>query len=87
MATAGSGDVLSGVILALLARRYNSFDACRLGVYLHGLAGDSAALRVGEETLIASDIVDALPEAFIALKNPPEGNTEESTTLYTCKTQ
>ena len=88
MATAGSGDVLSGVILALLARRYNSFDACRLGVYLHGLAGDIAALRVGEESLIASDIVDALPEAFIALKNPPEGgNTEDSTTLYTCKTQ
>lgn len=87
MATAGSGDVLSGVILALLARRYNSFDACRLGVYLHGLAGDIAASRVGEESLIASDIIRAIPDAFRMLRKASEKDTNLSgQTLYCTQT-
>jgi len=64
MATAGSGDVLTGLLTGLLARGYPTLDACRLGVFLHGLAGDIAAERLGQESLIASDIVDNLPLAF-----------------------
>lgn len=64
MATAGSGDVLTGIILALLAGGYLPFDAARLGVYVHGLSGDVAAIKQGFEALIASDIIDNLGEAF-----------------------
>ncbi len=68
MATAGSGDVLTGILAALLARGYTANEACRLGTYLHGLAGDIACEEKGEESLVASDIIDALPEAFKRLK-------------------
>lgn len=68
MATAGSGDCLTGVILSLLSQKYSPLEACRLGVYLHGLAGDIAAARLGEESLMASDIIKALPEAIRQLK-------------------
>lgn len=64
MATAGSGDVLTGIITALLARGYNTKEASLLGMYLHGLAGDEAAKRLGKESMIASDIIDYLPKAF-----------------------
>ena len=64
MATAGSGDVLTGMITALLARGYNQADACMLGMYLHGLAGDLAAREMGKESLIASDIIRFIPQAF-----------------------
>lgn len=64
MATAGSGDVLTGIITALLARGYNQTDACMVGMYLHGLAGDIAAKEKGQESLIASDIIEYLPAAF-----------------------
>lgn len=64
MATAGSGDVLTGIILALLAQHYNEFEACMLGVYLHGLAGDYAANQIGEHSLTATDIIQHLPQAF-----------------------
>ncbi len=64
MATAGSGDVLTGIILALLAQAYPQGDAARLGVYLHGLAGDIAAEQLGYESLIASDIINSLGAAF-----------------------
>ncbi|MDA3880938.1 MAG: NAD(P)H-hydrate dehydratase [Prolixibacteraceae bacterium] len=64
MATAGSGDTLTGIILGLLAQGYNAFDAARLGVYVHGFAGDIAAARRGYEALIASDITENLGEAF-----------------------
>ena len=69
MATAGSGDVLTGIILALLAQDYSAEQAVRLGVYLHGLAGDIASLDKGYEGLIASDIVEYLPKAFQKLKS------------------
>jgi NAD(P)H-hydrate epimerase len=64
MATAGSGDVLSGVVGALLARGLSAFDAARLGAYAHALAGDLAAEHAGTEGLTASDILRALPRAF-----------------------
>ena len=67
MATAGSGDVLTGIITALLARGYKQQEACMAGVYLHGLAGDIAAEEMGQESLIASDIISCLPKAFKAL--------------------
>ena len=69
MATAGSGDVLTGIITGLLARGYERPVACVLGVYLHGLAGDLAARELGEESLIASDIISYLPKAFLKLRN------------------
>lgn len=68
MATAGSGDVLTGIITGLCARGYNREEACVLGVYLHGLAGDIAARQVGQESLVASDLITYLPQAFVELK-------------------
>ena len=68
MATAGSGDVLTGIICGLLARGYERSEACMAGVYLHGLAGDLAAAELGEESLIASDIIQYLPKAFLKVK-------------------
>jgi len=64
MATAGSGDVLTGIITGLLARGYKQEDACIIGMYLHGLAGDIAARELGEESVIASDLIQYLPYAF-----------------------
>ena len=64
MATAGSGDVLTGVILALLAQGYSSIKAACIGVFIHGLAGDFALKQRGYEGLIAGDIVDNLGRAF-----------------------
>lgn len=64
MATAGSGDVLTGVIVALCAQGYNPADAARLGVYLHGAAGDIAALGGHSSGLIARDIIECLPDAI-----------------------
>lgn len=67
MATAGSGDVLTGIMTALLARGYSQRDACIVAVWLHGLAGDIAAKHLGRESLVASDIIRFLPEAFKSL--------------------
>jgi NAD(P)H-hydrate epimerase len=64
MATGGSGDVLTGVITALVAQGMAPFDAARLGVYIHGLAGDLAAAELGQCSLIASDLLKYLPAAF-----------------------
>jgi len=64
MATAGAGDVLSGVIAALIGQRMEPFEAAVLGVYLHGLAGDFAAEELGRWSMTAFDIIDYLPEAF-----------------------
>jgi NAD(P)H-hydrate epimerase len=64
MATGGTGDVLSGILGALLARRLEPWTAATAGVYVHGLAGDIAAGRLGQESLLAGDLIDALPEAI-----------------------
>ena len=64
MATAGSGDALTGAIVALMGQGLSSFDATVLGVYIHGLAGDIAAERIGQVSLMATDIIDAMPDAF-----------------------
>lgn len=64
MATAGSGDVLTGIITSLLAQAYTAIDAAVLGVYVHGLAGDIAYGKKGREALLASDIIDSLAPAF-----------------------
>ncbi len=69
MATAGSGDVLTGIIVSLLAQGYSALTACSLGVYLHGLAGDLAAAQLTEYSLTASDIISHLPTAFKKLLN------------------
>ena len=69
MATAGSGDVLTGILTGLLARGYKPQDACIVGVYLHGLAGDLAAKEIGEESLIAGDIIHYISKAFKRLKD------------------
>ena len=64
MATAGSGDVLAGIIAALLAAGQSPWDAARLGTWLHGRAGDLAARRTGWAPLIATDIIEGLIEAI-----------------------
>ena len=69
MATGGSGDVLTGVILSLLAQRYHPSVAAVLGVHLHALAGDLAAEENGQEALLASDITAHIGKAFLSLKN------------------
>lgn len=68
MATAGSGDVLTGIILSLLSQGYSSHIAAIIGVYLHGLAGDLASVEIGMEALTASDIINFLPKAWLYLK-------------------
>ncbi len=65
MATGGSGDVLTGLLVALVCQGLEPLAAARLAVYLHGLAGDLAASRLGEQALIASDLVDFLGPAFV----------------------
>ena len=61
MASGGTGDVLAGAIGALLAQGLAPFDAARLGVYLHGLAGEAVSDRIGDAGLLAGDLPDALP--------------------------
>jgi len=72
MATGGTGDVLTGVIAALLAQRLSPFEAAQLGVFIHGLAGDIARDQNGEIGLIAGDLVDALPDAFVHAMPDPD---------------
>lgn len=64
MATGGSGDVLTGVLAGLLAQGMSAEDAARLGAHVHGLAGDFAAEALGQVALVATDLVDYLPQAF-----------------------
>jgi len=67
MATGGSGDVLTGIICGLLAQGYKPHEASVLGVYLHGIAGDSASEKLSEQGMIAGDIIECLGEAWKAV--------------------
>jgi len=67
MATGGAGDVLTGVIAALIGQKLPAFEAAQLGAYVHGLAGDIARDQNGEISLIAGDLVDSLSDAFYHL--------------------
>ncbi len=73
MATGGTGDVLTGLITALCCQHLAPFDAARLGVHLHGLAGDLAAEELGEVSLIASDVVLFLPDAICEIMHSAAG--------------
>ncbi len=64
MATAGSGDVLTGIILGLMAQSYMPFEAAIMGVFLHGLSGDHAASKLSQPAMIAGDIIDYIPNAY-----------------------
>lgn len=68
MGTAGTGDVLTGIITGLVAQGYETVTAARLGVYLHGLSGDIAAAELEQESLIAEDVITHLGKAFRQLK-------------------
>jgi ADP-dependent NAD(P)H-hydrate dehydratase len=72
MATGGAGDVLTGAIAALLGQKLPAFEAAQLGVFLHGLAGDIARDQNGEIGLIAGDLVEALPDAFVHAMSDPD---------------
>jgi len=72
MATGGSGDVLTGLVTALLCQGLAPFEAAQLGVFLHGRAGDLAAVSLGQTSLIASDLPRFLPAAFLSV-SPGEG--------------
>ena len=65
MATGGSGDVLSGIITGLMAQRLTTFEASALGVYIHGCAGDEAALSNGKYSMVAGDIIDNIKNVLI----------------------
>ena len=67
MATAGSGDVLTGILTGLLAQGYKPVETSILGVYLHGLAGDLAAEEFSMEAMVAGDIIDHLGKAFMRI--------------------
>ena len=64
MATAGSGDVLTGIILSFLGQGMDIFESAKFAAYLHGKSGDLAARKYSKISLIASDIIEALPKAI-----------------------
>jgi ADP-dependent NAD(P)H-hydrate dehydratase / NAD(P)H-hydrate epimerase len=69
MASGGMGDVLAGILGGLLAQGFAAEDALKLGVYVHGFAGDQASMVKGQMGLIASDVIEALPQSFRQLKD------------------
>lgn len=71
MATGGTGDILTGVITALICQGLSAFDAAVLGAHVHGLAGDLAAIELGQVSLIASDLLRFLPAAFQKIQSAP----------------
>jgi NAD(P)H-hydrate epimerase len=67
MATGGTGDCLTGIVAGLLAHGLDAWDAARLAAHVHGSAGDLAAAKLGQTSLVASDLLDFLPQAFLAI--------------------
>lgn len=78
MASGGSGDVLTGIVAAFVARGLPLWDAARLAVHVHGLAGDLAAAELGQESMIASDLVRYLPAAVRSVTRAAIGSGSES---------
>jgi NAD(P)H-hydrate epimerase len=76
MATGGTGDVLTGMIAAWLAQLLDAEAACRLAVFLHGIAGDMAEASEGQVSMIATDVVNLLGEALTQLTSPPKEAAE-----------
>jgi hydroxyethylthiazole kinase-like uncharacterized protein yjeF len=76
MATGGSGDVLTGIITSLLAQGYEPSDAAITGVYIHGLAADIAVEKIAHESLIASNIINNISNAFIKIKSNTSNNND-----------
>jgi NAD(P)H-hydrate repair Nnr-like enzyme with NAD(P)H-hydrate dehydratase domain len=68
LATAGTGDVLTGMITSLLAQSYESIDAAIMGVYLHGLTADIALSKTGYQAFIASDVISNIGNAYLSLE-------------------
>jgi NAD(P)H-hydrate epimerase len=73
MATGGTGDVLTGIITALICQKLSPYDAARLGAHVHGLAGDMAAKKLGQVSMIARDLISFLPAAFLRQKADATG--------------
>ena len=69
LAKAGSGDVLTGILAALLAQGIEAFDAAFCACYLHGLAGDIATRRQGERSVVAGDLIAAIPQALTEISS------------------
>lgn len=78
MATGGTGDVLTGIITALVCQGLSPFDAAVLGAHVHGRAGDQATADLGQVSLIASDLLRYLPRAFQELSHPQGGSTADA---------
>ncbi|HDD24861.1 MAG TPA: bifunctional ADP-dependent NAD(P)H-hydrate dehydratase/NAD(P)H-hydrate epimerase, partial [Chloroflexi bacterium] len=70
LATAGSGDVLAGVVVALLAQGVEPFEAAVAGAFLHGMAGELARREIGAAGMVAGDVLARLPRAWRALDGP-----------------
>lgn len=68
MATGGSGDVLTGIVLALLAQGYSAADAATVAVYIHGYAGDAAATALSRTAMTSADIINSLPQAWLKME-------------------
>jgi NAD(P)H-hydrate epimerase len=73
MATAGTGDVLTGMIVGLLAQGLPSWEAACAATYLHGYAGDLAAADKGQAGLIAGDVIEQIPHALNSVHGTPAG--------------
>jgi len=78
MAKGGTGDALSGILASLLGRGIPPEEALKLGVYLHGLAGELAEKKTHRESLRARDLIEAIPEAYKLLEN----SSKETDTIY-----
>ncbi len=77
MATGGSGDVLTGLIAALISQRMEPFDAAVFGVWLHGRAGDLAANAFGEVSMTAADLLESIPSAFAVFEFVEDGEDDQ----------
>ncbi len=81
MASGGMGDVLTGIIVSLLGQGYSAWNACRLGVFIHGLAGDLVAMEQGEIGMTATDLMERIPAVLNRLVNLPHNQQQQSSHL------